>query len=269
MRPYVKSSKNDARDAEAICEAVTRPSMRFVVVKSQAQQDMLALHRIRALLIRERTALMNQVRGLLAERGIVVAQGEAQLRRALAELLGDHDEHVGELLREALAEMNERLGLLEERLSVWPADREVRATRIAPGSRREGEPRSALKYLLDAELIYARGIPPEATYQFKHALIQDVAYEALLKPRRRELHHRVAETISEKFAAIAEEHPEVIARHWTEAGETEPTIAGWRKAADAASEPHAFKEAEEAYRQTLTLLRNLPESRESDDRELK
>jgi transposase len=67
VRPYVKSSKNDARDAEAICEAVTRPSMRFVTVKSQEQQDMLALHRVRALLIRERTALMNQVRGLLAE----------------------------------------------------------------------------------------------------------------------------------------------------------------------------------------------------------
>src|SRR6516162_5954233 len=117
VRPYVKSSKNDARDAEAICEAVTRPSMRFVTVKSQAQQDMLALHRIRALLIRERTAMMNQVRGLLAECGIVVPQGAARLRRALAELLGDRDERVSELLREALAEMSERLRTLEERLA--------------------------------------------------------------------------------------------------------------------------------------------------------
>jgi transposase len=75
VRPYVKSNKNDARDAEAICEAVgRRPSMRFVAVKSQAQQDMLALHRVRSLLVRERTALMNQMRGLLAEYGIVVAQ---------------------------------------------------------------------------------------------------------------------------------------------------------------------------------------------------
>lgn len=60
VRPYVKSNKNDARDAEAICEAVQRPSMRFVAIKSQAQQDMLALHRVRSLLVRERTALMNQ-----------------------------------------------------------------------------------------------------------------------------------------------------------------------------------------------------------------
>ena len=64
VQPYVKSNKNDARDAEAICEAVGRPSMRFVAVKSQVQQDMLALHRVRSLLIRERTALMNQMRGL-------------------------------------------------------------------------------------------------------------------------------------------------------------------------------------------------------------
>ena len=88
VRPaYVKSNKNDARDAEAICEAVGRPSMRFVEVKSQAQQDVMALHRVRSLLIRERTALMNQMRGLLAESGIVMAQGAAALRRALALIL--------------------------------------------------------------------------------------------------------------------------------------------------------------------------------------
>jgi transposase len=91
VRPYVKSNKNDARDAEAICEAVGRPSMRFVAVKSVAQQDMLALHRVRSLLIRERTALMNQMRGLLAEFGIVVAQGPARLRLALAVIQEERD----------------------------------------------------------------------------------------------------------------------------------------------------------------------------------
>ena len=94
VRPYVKSNKNDARDAEAICEAVGRPSMRFVAVKSQAQQDLLALHRVRSLLIRERTALMNQMRGLLAEYGIVVARGAIPLRRALALVLEDRDNGV-------------------------------------------------------------------------------------------------------------------------------------------------------------------------------
>src|ERR1700688_1482297 len=115
VRPYVKSNKNDARDAEAICEAVGRPSMRFVAVKSQAQQDVLALHRVRALLIRERTALMNQMRGLLAESGIVIPQGSAPLRRTVAELQ-DHEDGPTPILREILVEMSERLRLFEERL---------------------------------------------------------------------------------------------------------------------------------------------------------
>src|SRR5258708_12226759 len=123
VRPYVKSSKNDAKDAEAICEAVARPSMRFVAVKSQAQQDVLALHRVRSLLIRERTALMNQMRGLLAECGIVVAQGAAHLRRTLAEILGSRDNQASELLREALVEMSERLRSFEERLGRY--DRQI------------------------------------------------------------------------------------------------------------------------------------------------
>ena len=116
VRPYVKSNKNDARDAEAICEAVGRPSMRLVAVKSQAQQDMLALHRVRSLLIRERMALMNQMRGLLAEYGIVVAQGATPLRRALTLIMEDRENGTSELLRELLAEMSERLRLFEERL---------------------------------------------------------------------------------------------------------------------------------------------------------
>ncbi len=119
----MKSNKNDARDAEAICEAVGRPSMRFVAVKSQTQQDVLALHRVRALLICERTAPMNQMRGLLAECGIVVAQGAARLRRALADILGDRDNSVGEILREALLEMSERLRSFEERHECY--DRQI------------------------------------------------------------------------------------------------------------------------------------------------
>ncbi len=68
---------------------------------------------------------------------------------------------------------------------------------------------------------------PEATYLFKHALIRDAAYEALLKSRRKDLHRLVARTIDEQFTALKEAHPEVLARHWTEAGETEPAIAQW------------------------------------------
>jgi class 3 adenylate cyclase len=138
----------------------------------------------------------------------------------------------------------------------------------AAASMGETELQSSLEKLVDAELIYARGIAPEATYQFKHALIQDAAYEELLKTKRRELHLRVAQTISESFPADAEEHPEVIARHWTEAGEKELALAAWKKAAEIAFERHAFKEAEEEYRQALTIIRTLPETSEREAQEL-
>jgi class 3 adenylate cyclase/tetratricopeptide (TPR) repeat protein len=132
----------------------------------------------------------------------------------------------------------------------------------------EAELQSALDKLADAELIYVRGIAPEATYQFKHALIQDAAYEALLKSRRRELHRRVAQTITQGFAAVAEGQPEVIARHWTDAGQTEPALAAWTKAGDISFERRAFKEAEDAYRRALEILELQQESRERDRRGL-
>src|SRR6202165_3936528 len=78
----------------------------------------------------------------------------------------------------------------------------------------ETDLQAALRTLTDAELLYVRGIAPDATYQFKHALIRDAAYEALLKSRRKELHQRVARTIDEQFPELKEAHPEVLARHW-------------------------------------------------------
>jgi transposase len=89
VKPYVKSNKNDSHDAEAICEAVQRPSMRFVGIKNIGQQDIQAIHRIRERLVKERTALVNQIRGLLAEYGIVVSQGINKVRKKLPEILED------------------------------------------------------------------------------------------------------------------------------------------------------------------------------------
>jgi class 3 adenylate cyclase/tetratricopeptide (TPR) repeat protein len=132
----------------------------------------------------------------------------------------------------------------------------------------EEELQGALRKLADAELLYVRGIPPEASYQFKHALIQDAAYDALLKSRRKDLHRLVACTIVEKFAAIKEARPEVLAHHWTEAGEVEPAIAEWTRAGERAVEQSAYLEAERHYRQALALMQTLPESSERDTREL-
>src|SRR5712671_597906 len=133
----------------------------------------------------------------------------------------------------------------------------------------EGELQAALRSLADAELLYVRGLAPDATYQFKHALIRDAAYEALLKSRRKELHLIVARTIEEKFPALKEAHPEVLARHWTEAGEIELAIAAWMKAGKAAESRNAFKEALESYEQALALFNLLPGSPDRDLRELK
>ena len=127
---------------------------------------------------------------------------------------------------------------------------------------------AALRKATDAELIYARGVGPDAMYQFKHALIRDAAYEALLKSRRKELHRLVARTIDEKFSALKEARPEVLARHWTQAGETESAIAEWSRAGATAQHRNAFAEALESYRQGLAILNLLPESRERDVREL-
>jgi class 3 adenylate cyclase/tetratricopeptide (TPR) repeat protein len=127
----------------------------------------------------------------------------------------------------------------------------------------------ALSRLADAELLYVRGIAPDATYQFKHALIRDTAYDALLKSRRKELHLIVARTIDEQFPALKEAHPEVLARHWTEAGEIEPAIGAWSKAGNVAESRNASQEALEHYRQAVKMLNMLPESAERDLRELK
>ena len=126
-----------------------------------------------------------------------------------------------------------------------------------------------LRLLADTELLYVRGIAPDATYQFKHALIRDAAYEALLKGRRKDLHRLIAQTISEKFEALEAAQPEVLARHWSEAGETEQAIVEWSRASNAARERYAFIEAQESLQQALSLLNLLPESHERDVRELR
>lgn len=116
VKPYVKGHKTDAGDAEAICEAVDRPTMRFVATRSVAQQDLLTIHRLREQAIKWRTALANQTRGLLGEYGLVVAQGLGKLRRRLPELLEDAENELTPLAREHFAEVHAQLLSLDERV---------------------------------------------------------------------------------------------------------------------------------------------------------
>lgn len=132
VKPYVKRNKTDAADAEAICEAAARPNMRFVPVKSIEQQAILALHRTRALLIRQRTQLANAVRGLSAEFGLVVPQGirhlsglRAAIAEAESEELPREASQAIELLFEHLDAVNERVESVETQIKDWHAANEL------------------------------------------------------------------------------------------------------------------------------------------------
>lgn len=116
VKPYVKGNKNDANDAEAICEAVSRPSMRFVPVKTVEQQDIQALHRIRQGLVRQRTALVNQIRGLLSEYGIVISLRVESLRNAIPYILEDAENRLTANFRLLLKGLQEDLTHLDKRI---------------------------------------------------------------------------------------------------------------------------------------------------------
>ena len=117
VKPYVKSNKNDANDAEAICEAMSRPSMRFVSVKTVEQQDIQAAHRIRSELIGHRTAKANQIRGLVAEYGLVAPQQMARLRAAVPDWLEDAENGLTSRFRGLLSDLWNDLKTLDHRVA--------------------------------------------------------------------------------------------------------------------------------------------------------
>ncbi len=138
VKPYVKTNKNDARDAEAICEAVTRPTMRFVPIKAPEQQAVLALHRARQGFVTARTAQVNQIRGLLAEFGVVIPQGINHLRRNLPAILEDAENDLPPTARalfqrlgEHVKELDRQIQELEAQILRWhrqnPASQKLEA----------------------------------------------------------------------------------------------------------------------------------------------
>ena len=116
VRPFVKSNKNDYIDAEAIAEAVQRPTMRFVPIKSEAQLDLQALHRVRDRWMGRRTAVINQIRGFLLEHGIAIAVGPAHLKRQIPSILEDADNLLSPRMRALLVERREEWEKLETQI---------------------------------------------------------------------------------------------------------------------------------------------------------
>ena len=117
VKPYVKTNKNDAADAEAICEAVTRPTMRFVPIKSCEQLAVLALHRARQGFVKARTAQANQIRGLLAEYGLIIPQGITHIGKRVPEFLEDSENGLPWMFRQLLMRLHEHLKALDKQVN--------------------------------------------------------------------------------------------------------------------------------------------------------
>ena len=132
VKPYVKANKNDAADAEAICEAVSRPSMRFVAVKTVAQQALLAMHRVRQGFIKARTAQANQIRGLLGEYGLIIPQGIGHIAKRVPSLIEDATNELPgafrvliERLLEHLKALDHQVAELEAQITAWHRENEA------------------------------------------------------------------------------------------------------------------------------------------------
>ena len=122
----------------------------------------------------------------------------------------------------------------------------------------EAKLETQLDSIIRAGLLFRQGVPPNATYLFKHALVQDAAYGLLLREPRRELHARIAETLESRFSEMAENKPEVLARHYAEAGQVEKAAAFWGKAGQRSLARSALVEATEQLRRALDLIATLP-----------
>jgi class 3 adenylate cyclase/predicted ATPase len=125
-----------------------------------------------------------------------------------------------------------------------------------------------LDRLVDAELLYQRGVPPEATYIFKHALLQEAAYQSLLKSTRQQYHERIARVMVEQFSGEAAAHPEFVANHYTEAGTIGEAVQWWQRAGQHAVQRASYAEAITHYRKGLRVLESIPVSARRDQSEL-
>jgi predicted ATPase len=125
-----------------------------------------------------------------------------------------------------------------------------------------------LRQLVEAELVYQSGSPPQARYLFKHALVQDTAYQSLLKSRRQQLHHQIASVLEARFPEIKETQPELLAHHYTEAGLIEQAIPHWQQAGERAVQRSAYVEAISHLAKGLELLKTLSDTPARAQREL-
>jgi TOMM system kinase/cyclase fusion protein len=132
----------------------------------------------------------------------------------------------------------------------------------------EGTLQHGLQQLVEAEFLYQRGLPPQATYLFKHALIQEAAYQSLLRSARQQVHQHIAQVLEERFPEVVETQPELLAHHYTEAGLTDRAVDYWLRAGQRAGERSGNQEAISQLTSGLALLRTLPSTPARTQQEL-
>ena len=163
-------------------------------------------------------------------------------------------------MQQSLTARLDRLGAAREVAQIGAVLGRGFSYRAAARRRRHGGAplQAALERLAEADILLVEGLPPEADYRFKHALIQDAAYENLLKSRRQALHRRAAETLRDQFADTAAAEPEALAHHFTEAGLTEAAIEWWGKAGQSSLARSALLEGAEQLKRALDQIATLP-----------
>jgi class 3 adenylate cyclase/tetratricopeptide (TPR) repeat protein len=173
-------------------------------------------------------------------------------------------------LQDSLMARLDRLGLVKEIAQIGAAiGREFNYALLnAVVGRDEPSLRGALAQLEDAELLFCTGAPPDARYSFKHALVQDTAYESLLKSRRQVLHQRIARTLEERFPVLAEAEPEILAHHFSRAGLADQACLYYDRAGDRTVARSAYAEAVAHFDAALTKARDLPLGQHRNRREL-
>jgi class 3 adenylate cyclase/predicted ATPase len=192
-------------------------------------------------------------------KAVLEAEGESEAQRTAAAVPSPALAVPASLHASLMARLD-RLGPAKEVAQIGAAiGREFSHALLAAVVRKpEAEMGSALDRLVAAGLLFRQGVPPHATYLFKHALVQDAAYGTLLREPRRALHARIAEALESQFGEIAENQPETLARHCTEAGLIEKAAGLWGKAGERSLERSALVEAVEQLTRALTQIAALP-----------
>jgi class 3 adenylate cyclase/predicted ATPase len=203
-------------------------------------------------------------------KAVLEAEGEGEARRT-AGAVPSPALAVPASLHASLMARLDRLGPAKGVAQVGAAiGREFSHPLLAAVTRKpEAELGSALDRLIDAGLLFRQGVPPHATYLFKHALVQDAAYGTLLREPRRALHGHIAETLEGEFAEIAESQPELLARHYTEAGLIEKAVSFWRTAGQRSLARSALLEGVEQLKRALDQIATLPATPDLHGEEIK